>query len=138
MDYSDCGDFLGVLPFCGIISFDTDESINPIRCFIYLSIFVMLFPGYFLFREYRLNQKIKLWLQDAVRLEAKCSELGARGGAYAGAGIEITVSFCYDGNQRTASGFGLVYKNYAGRVVDILYSPKYDQVMMLRLPKKRK
>ncbi|MBO4988935.1 MAG: hypothetical protein J6D37_01250 [Clostridia bacterium] len=132
------GIFLDVFPFCGIIPFDTDESINPILCLIFLSAFIMLFAGYFLVREYRLNQKIDLWLQDAVRLEAQCSKMGSWRGTNAGTGYNVTVTFCYDDKQRTADGFGLVYKNYAGRVVDILYSPKYDQVMMLRLPKKRK
>lgn len=145
------GIFLGVLPFCGALSLEADEVEDMMIAVVILVPFFISCGCYFLFWHYRWNRNVDLWLQDAVHLEAKCVEMSSWKELYAHEGYKILVRFRYDGKRRTVysgrrrkgklmteGGFGGIYHYYAGRVVDILYSPKYDQVMLLRLPERRK
>lgn len=109
--------------------------------------------------------KIKLWLKDAVMLDAKCvrtyddpNVVNRRGISrlfvvsdqnYSDVvkdtyGIKIAVSFEYNGQQMSRisghkknkklfnllDGYDTAYKKFAGRDIKILYSPRYDEVMI--------
>ncbi|MBO4989747.1 MAG: hypothetical protein J6D37_05395 [Clostridia bacterium] len=145
------GIFLGILPFCGALSLEADE-VEDMMIAVFIALPFSIACGcYLLIWYYRWNRKVDLWLQDAVHLEAKCEEMSRSRIGRSGTGYKILVRFRYDGKRRTVysgrrrkgklmteGGFGGIYYYYAGRVVDILYSPKYDQVMLLRLPERRK
>lgn len=111
------------------------------------------------------RSKIRLWLKDAVLLNAECNRvfddpnvenrnryrrdnfvsgqnyIDAVKGTY---GIKIVVTFEYNGQQMSRisgskrtkklfyqyDGYDKAYNDFAGRDIKILYSPRYDEVMI--------
>lgn len=105
---------------------------------------VMMSPFVFLIvKNKRIIKDVNLWLEDAVQLAAYSKKIGeVRSGVLHSLSIRIEVRFQYDGKvhkkQSDAKVCGLPrgyvgwYNQYADREIIILYSPKYDEVMILR------
>ena len=92
---------------------------------------------------HRGQRKVAQWLKDAVLLEAKSTLLGTRTEvrfpALFAKAAWIRVSFYYNGIKCTRESsykgrklYLAVYHKYADRNLTIAYSPKYDQVMLLK------
>lgn len=91
------------------------------------------------------RKEIKLWLSDAVELTAYSKKIGERS-SYASPRIyKVQVEFkymdkrySYESRGKPLGGFGVpdgyhgVFKDYLNREVTILYSPKYEEVMILK------
>lgn len=101
---------------------------------------VMLF---ILVKNNKLVNNIKLWLQDAVELEAYSKKIGeVRSGMFSSLSTKIQVRFSVDGKvyKRESSakitgipqGYTSWFNKYADREVKILYSPKYEEVLILK------
>lgn len=103
--------------------------------------------------------KILLWLEDAVPLQARSTVVQRNLMMLCVPMVKIQVEFEYDGRlhrfvsgknppRGTAGytpqlgnyndGVDVVWLKYANRTINILYSPKYKQVMVLRKEKVKK
>ena len=94
------------------------------------------FGFYGLIRDLFIRSKIKLWQADAVKLSAKTNEADFD---YSRFCVAIAVRFEYhDKKMRKVSGrhghlnYDPVFLKYRNRKINILYSPKYDEVMILK------
>lgn len=82
----------------------------------------------------------KKWLNDAVELYAKSNGIKKTHFAFTDIGmIKLKVSFEYNGNKiekysgsKQNNGFDRVFSNYSDKQIKIMYSPKYDEVMILK------
>ena len=107
-----------------------------------------IFIGGFTFlvvRDKKLKKEVKIYLQDAVLLEAQTEDIGSLS-VYRRFydGTKIRVSFRYDGKVitkesgnpkktgRINNGYDKVFWKYTNRKINVLYSPQYDQVMLLK------
>ena len=121
--------------------------------FLIISIFAIVLglflSGYFLFHCYKINNKIKLWKQDAVLLKAKSKIVAEQRvpsyGVTEDKVAKISVTFKYEGKRikivseeqgekdffHSKVGFDKLFKEYDDREIDILYSPRFHQVMIL-------
>lgn len=88
------------------------------------------------------KKKVDVWLQDAVLLKAKAVSRGERllfRGIMVRTAVVIEVDFTYDNNryvrQSTYRGKPLylpVYLKHTNKIITIAYSPKYDEVMLIK------
>ena len=91
------------------------------------------------FINYRINKqrknKIKLWLCDAVELKAKILRIDM---PMISEPYQVEVYFKYDNKNfvRTSrnatfwTGYQNVFNKYHGKYIRILYSPKYDEIII--------
>ena len=107
-----------------------------------IAVFVVL---YFVF-VYFFTKKIRdinSWLQDAVPLKANCICVATDlqpNGVLPFEIYKIKVNFKYNGkhyskqseNDGWHKGFSPIWHKFVGKDIDILYSPKYDQVLILK------
>lgn len=92
------------------------------------------------------KKRAALWLKDAVLLEARCTLLDTRmevRNSAAAKAAAIRVKFTYNGKKYTkessykgARTYLPVFNKYADRKITIAYSPKYDQVLLVKDNKK--
>ncbi|MCL2370091.1 MAG: hypothetical protein FWC80_02545 [Firmicutes bacterium] len=104
-------------------------------------------------REIKFNKKVSLWLQDAVELKAYSRKANSNPDfgypffinffllifyAIFGVPIEIELILFYNGKKQVkASGpkrydkYRRVFQKYSDRIVSVLYSPTYDEVLLL-------
>ena len=107
-----------------------------------------IFRGGFTFlvvRDKKLKKEVKLYLENAVLLEARTEDIGNMS-VYRRFydGTKIRVSFRYNGKVitkesgnpkkagRINNGYDKVFWKYINRTINILYSPQYGQVMLLK------
>lgn len=90
----------------------------------------------------KLKSKIQLWLEDAVEIKAYSKKIGENRLGMQPKATKIQVRFTIDGNHYVKEstykvfggweGYVGCFNKYADKEVEILYSPKYDEVMILR------
>lgn len=97
----------------------------------------------------RQSRDIKKWLKDAVLLPAQAMELGRiENGIIYRTKIKISIKFFYNEQkiiQKSGAknkikenlfyinvGYDAIFLKYIDREIKILYSPKYDEVMILK------
>ena len=107
-----------------------------------LCLAMMFLPIYLLIRDYNNKKQIKLWLNDIIEIKAYSRALGEYKSLFLPKGIVIQVEFKIDEKKyiknSTIKVFGggtaylATFKKYADREIKILYSPKYDQVLILK------
>lgn len=132
----------------GIANIKTEGVANVIVIIIMASV---LFGGvaaiflYIIKKNENLKKEIKIYLQDAVLLEAQTKDVGSLS-VYRRFydGTKIRVSFRYNGKVitkesgnpkkigRINNGYDKVFWKYINRTINILYSPQYEQVMFLK------
>lgn len=93
----------------------------------------------------KIKKKIIMWLYDAVELKAYCKKVDENRLGIQPKAVKIQVKFEYNNKtysrESTAKIFGgqqgylSIYKKYVNKKIRILYSPKYDEVMILKEPK---
>lgn len=124
----------------GIILACKDEPFSERIIFIVIGGIVMMSAPIALFIVYLINEKrkkeIRLWLNDAVELCAHSTKIRTKGvilPAY-----QIRIEFGYDGKRYKKFSGGInegcdrVWSNYLDKQISILYSPSYDEVMVLK------
>lgn len=85
--------------------------------------------------HYRVVKKLRLWLRDAESRRAYVRTCDVQYSREIGA-VKVCVEFSYDKKKiRKYSKYDVVYGKYGGAEIDILYSPKYDEVL---IPKEQK
>ena len=147
--------FLRILFYLGIAMFGISATIFLLSLFgvmeesyfwivMLLSLLFVGFALIFLIPHASLKRKIRPWLEDAVLLTAQ-SQTAAVRKVYARVTYEvvkISVKFFYNGEKhiqasgnpekhKELNGFSQCYWDYTDREIQILYSPTYDQVMIL-------
>lgn len=148
-----------VFIFCLIIFFVTMISIEQIKnpraigefigvivgCILSFSLFPIIWL-IILIRNEKVREKIFIWIEDSVELTAYSKKIGVK--YWIGIPlIKIQVEFEKDGIKyvRTSEkeehgkvdmgrpiGYFAGISKYVDRKIKILYSPKYDQVMVLK------
>ncbi|MDE7182845.1 MAG: hypothetical protein K2O41_07495 [Clostridia bacterium] len=101
---------------------------------------LFVFAGiYALIGDLFIKSKIKLWQADAVKLGAYSEKLFSDFSFSGGFKVAIRVRFKYSdkrynrvsgGKCKVESFWG--FSKYSDRKISILYSPKYDEVMILK------
>lgn len=86
------------------------------------------------------RKQVLLWLEDAIEMRAYSMKLDWEPAGFFKV-IKIQVQFNYDGENLTRNsigadknnvGYNHQFNKYANKEIRILYSPKYDQVMILK------
>lgn len=111
---------------------------------LFISVFPTSILGLLIYKNEKNKKEIELWLNDAVELTAYVRQLGVIQSGLAGL-YKIQVEFEYEGQhykyesrgkQLSASkftyGYHNVWKDYVDRNIDILYSPRYKEVVLLK------
>lgn len=110
-----------------------------------LSCFVVL-PLCLILKDRRKRNKVRLWLEDAVELPARTKSFGIKYRTFfeLPRGLRFEVRFKFESRKYvrsfTARKLGAEdcyeagLEEYADREVRILYSPRYDEVMILKPP----
>lgn len=108
--------------------------------------------SYVLALDRKENKEIQEWRKDAVILPAQAIEADRfKNSVNHIVRLKISVKFYYEGrkiiqesgdkNPRKESifyskpGYDAVFRKYINRPIEILYSPKYDEVMLLKIRK---
>ncbi len=88
------------------------------------------------------KRNVEMWLKDSILLKAKSTSIGQRlvvRNFIALTGFALEVSFMYDDMCCTRRSerdsklvFLPVYRKYANKVITIAYSPKYDEVILIK------
>lgn len=118
----------------GLFLFPSIAAILPLVLFILIH------------RNEKIRRDIYVWLDDAVELNAYCRNIGVKESMFIKL-IKLQVEFEFDGKNyvRTTEnekrgildygspvGYFSGVSKYANKEVKILYSPKYDEVMILK------
>ena len=131
--------FMGVL---WIVVSTNLQSTKWVVLGIIEGILICCFGVYYLAKNYNLKKRVKIWEIDAIQLKA-CVYQESNSVSYNPLHIKIHLIFEYQnqtmkkisGTGKGQSGFDIMYKQFVNKEIDILYSPKYDEVMLLK-PKK--
>lgn len=100
-------------------------------------------------KQNKQSKEVKLWLQDAVEINAVTSQAGENKSVAMLTPItlyKLQVDFDYNGRHYTyfskneykikfdspPTGFHKIWERYINKNVKIMYSPKYDEVMLVR------
>ncbi|MDE6059517.1 MAG: hypothetical protein K2G44_05735 [Clostridia bacterium] len=129
-----------------MIYFSITEEIELLICVIMFYIMAILLLIVIIVCQ-RQAKKVKKWLADAVELTAQSTTLGD---SFVWAAFfpmktkKIFVKFEYEGrvirkesgknkeNSFFQQGYSAAFRKYADREIKILYSPKYDQVLIMK------
>jgi len=100
-------------------------------------IFLILFT-----QNYKRRKDILLWLDDAIEVKAYSKTIGEFKPTFEIGSVRIQVIFKVNGTKYireskgkrmgVPEGFHQIWCQYADREINLLYSPKYDQVMILK------
>jgi len=118
-------------------SFDSEEFNAVIICCIFGAGLVTAAAILIKYSK-RLYKNVLIWLKDAARLQAYIRDVYD---VYAPNYIRIEINFVYADKGYTRStkyAMGGYKYRYSHALVDILYSPKYDRVMILKEPSERR
>ena len=139
-----------------IFAREQQENPEPMISFVFWIIFwvfiMSAFPIFFLIYLIKTEKKRKevcLWLQDAVLLQAQSKEVGRKYALGMFPGVKLQIDFELGGMHYTRfsdspspqgerGGYYLMWRKYANRTIQILYSLKYDKVMILKPAKDKK
>lgn len=131
------GLFLGIYSF--VFLFGVERSIVG---FIGLILGGIIFSGtalYIIVKNYINCKNCKKWIQDAVELNATSEGIKKTYFGFSDIGLrKLKVSFTYANKKCEAysgtkpeNGYDRVFFRYADRKIQILYSPKFKEVMIL-------
>ena len=127
----------------------TVEFVFTLIVVIFAFLFIITVVSYLVFRNERIRKEILLWLDDAVEVSGFARKIGDTGIDETIDWLvgrerftKIQVVFKIDGKRykresvtkefENPKGYSQIWNRYADREVRILYSPKYDQVMILK------
>ena len=125
---------------CTPFVWDTQRIICVIFANI-ISLSLLFFLIYVLVRDKINKKKVVIWLNDAIELKAYSKTTDRKKLPFLPRGITIEVvfkinniSYVREISKRNFGGGKAYYSimKYADREIDILYSPKYDEVIILK------
>ena len=135
-------------------NFEIYDFLMPISVGCLIGLIGTLGMLYIILKNARLTKRIKEWLKDAVEIDAYCKYIDNFKVMGQPTQIKIQVEFKYNGKKikklsgderynegnssmnlinkySTKTGYDWFFKKFADRQIKILYSPKYDQVLLL-------
>ena len=119
----------------------TTEIIICISFADILSLMLISIVLFLVIRDKANKKKISIWLQDAVMLKAYSRKIDEINKLFLPKGILIEVSFELNGIPHTKESSAKVFggkkayysiSKYADRQINIMYSPNFDEVMILK------
>lgn len=132
-----CGFGLLMMPVSIILAVFVDLVLLALLFVTFIAlIFILL-----IVRNQKIKKRIKPWLEDAVILKARCTSKDEQWDIMQTGYIPIPyhkarlqIAFNYNGNKykKSSNDFSPHYSKYAGQEIDILYSHKYKQVLILK------
>ena len=98
--------------------------------------FPIIFSAYHLIKQNKLKKKVDLWSKDAVELSASMKSQSSNVGMLLSKPT-IIVEFSYQGKRYEKEIFNgkkkfMIVNQYINKKVKILYSPTYDEVLILK------
>lgn len=135
----------------GIYIFTIDQLENPDSTILFVLVIVLwivvvsLMPIILLIliiRNEKKRRQVQLWMEDAVLLQAESKEIGRKNQLGLFPCVKLQIDFDIDGIHYSRfsespspkgekGGYYFIWSRYANRKLHILYSFKYDQVMIL-------
>lgn len=128
--------FLEFLFLVGIILMGIYDNVSYFFGLLFCTLVIV--PSLWLIKRFRgIRRKVSLWVQDAVELPATSVYVATQKLAVISFGanhmIKVSIRFKFDGKtKRQMSIFDSVFRKYCDREIKILYSPTYDQVLILK------
>ena len=131
------------------------DFLIPIIILFFVGLLLILYMLFNILKHKKLTKHIKEWLKDAIELEAYCKYIDNFKVMGQPTQVKIQVEFKYNGKKitklsgdelyhecknsmypinkySTRTGYDWFFKKFADREIKILYSPKYDQVLILK------
>lgn len=126
------------------------EDPQPIAQFVVLIVFwiliVSLMPVIlliFIVKNEKKRKQVQLWLEDAVEVQAESKEIGRICQLGVLPCVKLQIDFDIDGvhyrrfsesvsPKGEAGGYYYIWRKYANQKLNILYSKKFDEVMVLK------
>lgn len=144
--------YFTIIVSCAMIIMLIDIAVSyknyKILIFEFFPAFLIILSIMLLLNNRKAKQAITKWKQDAVLLQAYCEEVyNPKKVLHKGCIGQISVSFVYNGkkivlfSQKSANakfdpmgtyGSDKVFKQFIDKEVNILYSPSYNEVMLLK------
>lgn len=137
--------FLALILIAGIIAIGITENVMALFALIFPVLIITIFV-FLIVKDFLLKKKLKMCLYDAVELNATTSKVGTYRYYMGGTMYKIRVKFNFNGktitrnsgkqcvesnSYSTKAGYDEVFKKFVDRQIKILYSIKYDQVLIL-------
>jgi len=109
-------------------------------------VLLLFFNVFFLVKNIKIRNSAIFYLEDAVALKAYCKAVDTNNfGARGGSSVLIEIAFSYGGDNikikssgrmflttKKFEGYHHVFVRYSNSHVNIMYSPKYGEVMILK------
>ena len=135
----------GMLLCAGLGVMDWTIYMTLVAAFGNILFFALISICFFLIiKNNKLKRRIYLYLEDAVQLSAYSKSIDALYGRLRFYnGVKIKISFIFQGKNyikisgnpnkdNFENGYDRVFIKYCDKKIDILYSPRYDEVMILK------
>ncbi len=136
-----------MLPVCTLIMLFTpiNFTVEIIFCLVggnIISLCILIFAVYLVVKDFIIKSKVKMWLNDAVVLKAYSIKTSEYKSFLFPSACTIDVKFSFNGINRIKSSsvktFGgkisylTTFEKYADREIDIAYSAKFDEVLIIK------
>ena len=137
----------GMLSICTLIMLfmPINFTVEIICCLVgcnLLSLCILIFAVYLVVKDFNIKSKVKMWLNDAVVLKAYSIKTMEYKSFFFPKACTIDVKFSFNGinyikssNVKTFGGkigYLTTFEKYADREIDIAYSPKFDEVLIIK------
>lgn len=107
-----------------------------------ISLCILIFAVYLVVKDFKTKSKVKRWLNDALVLKAYAIKTREYKSFFFPSACAIDVKFSFNGINRIKSsnvktwggkmGCLTTFEKYANREINIAYSPKFDEVLIIR------
>lgn len=133
----------GICSTCAFISlFGSARDFNNFFVYFCCGLILGGIGLYIILKNMLLKKRIKVWVQDAIILNAfvwKIAHGYSRTGFPVKKNVKIKIQFFHENNfifrcsgTKESNGYDTVFYQFIDKEIDILYSPKYDEVMLLK------
>lgn len=127
--------------FCIELEWNGEIFFSCVFCIIIGSGFLISMIYCFV-KDKKIKKCVSLWLEDAVKITALTNKVDEFRAGFQPLSVKICVKFNLNGltyfRESSAKCFGGkpgylgVFKHYMDKEISILYSPKYDEILLLK------
>lgn len=113
---------------------DKKFIISLIILIIFMSSIYLPISFYVLFFEYKRKREVDLWLNDIIEITAVFNlKYDYQPSIWSG-NYKLEATFCFEGKMKTlcSQSSNLIFKKYANKTLNVLYSPKYEQILFVK------
>lgn len=121
------------------------ELIASISMFVIIFSLLPIILTILVVKNEKMRKNVSLWMEDAVLVNAFAKSVGVKKQLGIFPSVKLQVKFTIDGifyskescsnhykTKQFEEGYYYIWSKYADREISILYSKKYDQVMILK------